>query len=252
MKVIEFSANAQEVVLRGRIFTVDPAAPRPAILLLHGIPRSKPEPGDEGYAPMAKRFAVEGFASVFFNFRGTGESSGNFHLKGWSEDLKAVTDFLCSRPEVDPRRIAVAGFSGGAAAAVYTAATDGRLGAIISVSCPASFEAITKFESGDVWMKGFREIGLFRDPGFPHSVKEWKAEFEEMAPIKWIDRISPRPLLIVHGEKDELVPPGQAKKLFEKAKEPKNLVWIKDGPHRLRTVPRVQEEILLWLGKNFH
>ncbi len=246
MKVISFRVPAGPVELAGRIYSVEPQKPRPALILLHGIPRSKPEPGDEGYAPLARRAALEGFAAVFFNFRGTGESTGNFHLKGWSEDLVAVTDYLCSRPEIDPERIFAAGFSGGAATAIYTVARDMRLRAVISVSCPARFDVLEKLEPRDM-IKTFREIGLFRDPGFPPSLESWKAEFEEMAPIRWVDHISPRPLLLIHGEDDELVPGDHAQQLFEKARDPKELVWIPRGPHRLRELPEVTERILTWL-----
>jgi dipeptidyl aminopeptidase/acylaminoacyl peptidase len=246
VKVLSFRVPAPSVELAGNIFSVDPEKPRPVLLLLHGIPRSKPEPGDEGYAPLARRAALEGFAAVFFNFRGTGESTGNFHLKGWSNDLVAVVDYLCSRPEIDPDRIFAAGFSGGAATAIYTAATDMRLRAVVSVSCPARFDALTKFEAGNM-IKAFREIGLFRDPEFPPSLESWKAEFEEMAPIRWVDRVSPRPILLIHGEDDELVPPKHAQQLFAKAGDPKELIWIPGGPHRLRKVPEVIEQILSWL-----
>jgi fermentation-respiration switch protein FrsA (DUF1100 family) len=196
---------------------------------------------------MARQIALAGFAAVFFNFRGTGESSGNFHLNGWSQDLIWVLDFLCSRMEVNPERIYAAGFSGGAAAAIYTAATDMRVKALVSVSCPAKFDAISQFKNTDVWIKGFRRIGLFRDPGFPPSIKDWTAEFEEMAPVKWVDKISPRPLLIIHGEEDELVSRDQAEDLFARAREPKELVWIPGGPHRLRTVPQVAGIIISWI-----
>src|SRR5262249_20758792 len=54
--------------------------------------------------------------------------------------------------------------------------------------------------------------------------------------IRFVDRISPRPVFFIHGDRDEIVPVKMSKELFEKAKEPKKL-WIVPGaghlePHR--------------------
>src|SRR6185295_5519018 len=47
-------------------------------------------------------------------------------------------------------------------------------------------------------------------------------------PSRWVDKISPRPLLFIHGTTDKVVPSWMSEKLFAKAKDPKRL-WIIDG-----------------------
>jgi fermentation-respiration switch protein FrsA (DUF1100 family) len=54
---------------------------------------------------------------------------------------------------------------------------------------------------------------------------------KELAPQDWIAKISPRPLLIIGGAQDATVNPDRVKSLFEKAKQPKKLVLIKDADH---------------------
>ena len=115
------------------------------------------------------------------------------------------------------------------------------------MSSPANFSALGVDRIPELLIKNFKEIGIIRQPDFPPDLSRWLKEFEEIAPIKWIDKVSPRPLLIIHGEKDELVPKTQAEILFNRAKEPKEIYWIKDGVHRLRTDPRVWEKIKSWL-----
>ena len=56
----------------------------PALCLCHGIPSGRPpEPGDKGYPGLAEKFCTAGFATLIFNFRGTGLSGGNLDLNLW-------------------------------------------------------------------------------------------------------------------------------------------------------------------------
>ncbi len=245
MKEAEIGISSNGIRLRGRIFQPDPAIFAPAVIILHGIPRSKPAPGDPGYFPLARELAELGFLTLFFNFRGAGESGGNFQILGWSEDLKAALDWL--EQNHHPEKIALLGFSGGAAVAIHRSARDPRISAVASLSSPAHFSALEIEQEIELWLKSFREIGLIRDPDFPRSVPEWLQEFEEVSPINWVDQISPRPLLIVHGDQDEIVPARHAEQLFAKAGAPKELFWIKQGMHRLRVDPRALEKAKDWL-----
>ena len=64
-----------------------------------------------------------------------------------------------------------------------------------------------------------------------------------------VDRISPRPLLIVHGVRNALHPIDEARRLYARAREPKELIelptaqhldWIQPGdPMYAATVPRI-------------
>ena len=53
----------------------------------------------------------------------------------------------------------------------------------------------------------------------------------ELAPQDWVEKISPRPLLLIGGEKDATVAPERIKTVFERAKEPKKMVIMKDADH---------------------
>jgi len=240
---IEFSSDGLK--LRGMIFEPDTQGSCPAVVLLHGIPRSKPQPGDPGYLPLARDLAGMGFLTVFFNFRGAGQSHGNFHILGWSRDLNAMLDWLITN--YGPERICLLGFSGGAAVAIYNAAQDFRISALVSVSSPAHFRTLVNEDQIEQWLKCFREIGLIREPDFPKSVPEWLKEFEEVSPIKWIEKISPRPILIIHGENDDTVPAKHAQMLFERANEPKEIFWVKNGQHRLRVDEHALKRAKDWL-----
>jgi fermentation-respiration switch protein FrsA (DUF1100 family) len=239
-----FTLTVDGINLCGRSFSDSGPGPRPGVIILHGIPRDKTFDRDETYPQLARRLAQLGWLAILFNFRGTGESGGNFHLLGWDRDLTAVAQRAVQDLPLDPARLAVLGFSGGAAAAIYNAAHNSQIRAVVSVSAPAEFNFVEP--DLQTWIKQFRAIGLFRDPGFPASIDQWENEFKEICPIRWVDRISPRPILFIHGTQDEIVPLEHARRLFEKAKDPKELS-ILEGSHRLKHSPLALERAISWL-----
>jgi dipeptidyl aminopeptidase/acylaminoacyl peptidase len=224
--------------------------PHPALCICHGVPaRRTPDPTDRGYPLLAERFCSEGFVAVIFNFRGAGESEGNFDMPGWTRDLKAAIDYLFRLDAVDKSRLSLMGFSGGAMASVYCAANDKRVSAVVACACPARFFGISEFSRVEEFLAHCRQVGIIRDDNFPSSVEEWAKGFDEVKPIKWIDKISPRPLLIIHGDNDQTVSLNHARQLYRKAKEPKELSIIQGAEHRLRLSEPAMSAALAWLKK---
>jgi dipeptidyl aminopeptidase/acylaminoacyl peptidase len=221
----------------------------PALCLCHGIPGSSPVLNDRGYPLLAERFTNEGFVTCIFNFRGCGESEGNLDLLGWTRDLAAVVNCLAQLKRVDRSRISLMGFSGGAATATYVTAHDRRISALVACACPAEFSILTNGQGLEKLLEQCRNVGTIRDADFPPSLDEWGEHFQEVSPINWIEKTSPRPLLIIHGDKDELIAPSNAKRLYNKAKEPKELVIVPGGVHRLRTNEQAVNTALGWLKK---
>jgi fermentation-respiration switch protein FrsA (DUF1100 family) len=150
-------------------------------------------------------------------------------------------------PEVDKNRICLLGSSGGAATCVYAAATDKRVHAVATFACPAKFDFMAGGHAADSLISSFREIGIIKDADFPPSLEKWLEGFKTVAPIEYVDKISPKPLLLVHGDRDEVVPVAHAKKLFEKAGKPKELVILPGAGHRLRQDERAIDAVMKWL-----
>lgn len=222
----------------------------PALCICHGVPAKRtPDPTDRGYPLLAERFCREGFVAFIFNFRGTGESEGNFDMLGWTRDVKAAINYLYQLDAVDKSRLSLMGFSGGAMASVYCAAHDKRVSSIVACACPARFFDISEFNRIEEFLAHCRQVGIIRDKNFPPSVKEWARGFDEVSPLKWIHKISPRPLLIVHGDRDQTVPPSHAWELYNRAEEPKDISIIPDAEHRLRLSEPAMNTALAWLKK---
>lgn len=232
----------------GQLYLPDSRTQYPAVCVCHGIPSGKPpDPGDGGYPQLAERICREGFAVLIFNFRGTGNSSGNLDILGWTRDLQAAIDYLWSQDNTDKSRLSLVGFSAGAAVSVFVASRDKRVSCVAACACPAEFTLFTEVDDPQPTIDHFRNIGAIRDAGFPLSTEEWLNGFRGVSPINHIARIAPRPLLLVHGSQDETVNISHVRRLYEIAKEPKRLVVIDGAGHRLRQDDRVISAILDWL-----
>lgn len=241
------SLELEGIRLQGEVY-IPEQKPSPALCLCHGVPRGGvSDPNDPGYPALAHRFCGAGFLTLIFNFRGTGDSGGNFDILGWTRDLEAALDFLYNMREVDRSKIYLMGFSGGAAVSVYVAAKDHRVSSLVACACPTEFRFATDAERAKSAIEHFRNIGIIRDEDFPASVADWMDGCNEVKPIEHIEKLSPRPLLIIHGVQDDVVAPSSAWALYERAGEPKEILIIEGAGHRLRIAEKAMDGALNWL-----
>jgi len=235
------------LIIVGQLYLPPGNVPYPTVCVCHGIPAGVPDPSDRGYALLAEQICRQGFAVLIFNFRGTGNSGGNLDILGWTRDLKAAIDYLSALPEVDKSHLFLLGFSGGAAVSVYVASQDNRVSSVVTCACPAEFTFFDQADEPQSLIDHFRSIGAIRDDDFPHSAQEWFNGFKLVKPIDYVAGISPRPLLLVHGSQDEAVKVSDARRLYARAGEPKQIIIMEGAGHRLRRNDEVMTLVLGWL-----
>lgn len=251
-KIELFSVKSDGLTIRGKIMfpSSEPSMQYPVLIICHGIPGSgAARPADDpGYESLMDRYSGIGLATVFFNFRGCGESDGDFDITGWARDLRAVIDRVVNTPHIDPTRLVLLGFSGGAATSIYVSADNSNIYALASVCSPATFSIFEK-EPSEI-IADFRERGLIKSPGFPKDVSQWLNSFKEIQPERWISYFKGKSLLIVHGDADELIPVSQAEDLYQKAPAGiKEIRIISGGEHRLRTNAECLQVLEDWFIK---
>jgi uncharacterized protein len=222
-------------------------SPFPGLILCHGVPSGTVDPADGGYPLLAQTLAVEGFAVYTLRFRGSGESQGNFDMAGWRRDLEAAISFMQNEREIQPSRLALVGFSAGAALAICAAAEDRRVAAVAACAAPMDFSAISEAEKPQYSVAYFRKIGLIQDEYFPPSLENWLAGFRRTNALQCVDRLAPRPLLLLHSEGDKVVPVDNSLRLFEKAGQPKRIHVLSGKEHRLRKHPEAVKLLIEWL-----
>jgi uncharacterized protein len=218
------------------------------LVLCHGFPAGPRGAAASGqtYGELADRLTVElGWAVLTFNFRGTGASAGNFSLGGWLADLRAAIDTLLAADGIEG--VWLAGFGEGGSLAICAAGEDDRVQGVAAFAAPADFADWAA--DPDRFLAHAREIGVIRDPGFPHDPEAWARELREIQPIALMGKVPPRPILLVHGDDDGVVPIEHVRELADAADGMVDLRLLSGAGHRLRHDPRAVAALLGWLGR---
>jgi len=111
--------------------------PAPGIVVCHPHPMYGGDMHNNVVDAVCQTAAADGIVALRFNFRGAGGSEGTYdNGVGEQDDVGAALAYLRELPEVDGARVALAGYSLGAAIALQ--AVDERLNAFIAVSLPTT------------------------------------------------------------------------------------------------------------------
>lgn len=245
-----FVIEVDGIAIIGQEFLPAEDSGYPAVCLCHGVPSGNPpDPNDGGYPALAETICEQKYPVYIFNFRGAGDSGGNFDMPGWTRDLQSVIDYILGLDNNRNRGVYLVGFSAGAATSVYVASKDNRISGVAACACPADFSLFLERGDAQAIVNHYREIGTIRDAGFPESAQDWLDDFLPITAVEHVGKIAPRPLILIHGSEDDVVPISHARRLFEKAGEPKKLVVIEGAGHRLRHEQDAIRVVLDWLGK---
>ena len=181
-----------------------PARPGKAtILFLHGN-------GGE-IAERGERFAAyqsQGFGVFFLSYRGYGASTGSPSEVGLVSDALVAYDWLTARA-VKPEAIMLVGESLGSGIAVQVAAQR-KVGAL---ALEAPYASVANIAASIYWWMPVRLL--------------IKDKFDSFA---FIGKVHV-PLLITHGDQDNIIPLTQGQELFALANEPKQMVVVAGGDH---------------------
>ena len=216
----------------------------PGVLLCHGFPvrgREAPASG-KSFPELADRIAAEvGWVAMTMNFRGCGRSQGDFSLAGWMDDITAAVDHLVALGVED---VWLVGFGTGGALCICAAARDPRVVGVAALAAPADFADWAKDPRR--LLLHSRQVGVVTDPDFPPSMDVWSNELKEISSVKAASALSSTPLLLVHGDSDDLVPSMDARVLAD-AHGSAELRIVAGAGHELRHDPRAVAVTIGWL-----
>ena len=247
---MEVLLESDGVRLRGHLArpVASAGSGRFGLVLCHGFP-SGPRGAAvsaETYPQLAERLAAEsGWTVLSFNFRGTGDSEGDFSLGGWMADMRSAVDHLLAAEGV--AGVWLAGFSTGGALALCTAAEDDRVAGVAALAAPADFS--TWADDPRRFLDHAREVGVVRSRDFPPDFDGWARELREIRASAVVGKIPPRPLLLVHGVDDDIVPAVDARQLADAADGTVELRVLTGARHRLRHDPRAIAVLIGWLDR---
>jgi len=186
----------------------------PAVLFCHGFTGHKIE-AHALFVKAARALSKAGMAALRFDFRGSGESEGEFRDMTVTReivDASAGLDVLDGDARMDSDRLAVLGLSLGGVVASCLAAKDSRLRSVALWSAVARPAALCQEPPRQAWGQLIRRHGHL-DVG-AHAVGEaFIEDLPKHDPVKALARTDV-PVLVVHGEADTSVPVSAADLYF--------------------------------------
>jgi pimeloyl-ACP methyl ester carboxylesterase len=219
---------------------------------------------------IAKVLNRAGYAALLFDYRGFGDSEGpRWRLIPQEQvnDVRAALTFAADQPHLDPNRLAVLGISLGGSNAITAGALDKRASAVIAIQ-PTGDGArwLRGLRRYSEWVDFQKRLAADRsrrvhsgqsepvdpleivlpDPESQAFLETVWQEFPQMkcelpletaerlieySPETLIERIAPRPVLLIHGDNDCLVPIDETHSLFARAGEPRQIAVLSGGGH---------------------
>jgi len=216
------------------------------IIVCHGFTGSKEGSGKA--VAMAEKLGERGYAALLFDFSGCGESEGDFSdicLSGHIDDIKSSVDFCL---DSGFERVVTVGRSFGGSAALCHGGSDLRVAGVCTWAAPAELvELFSVFNNHEGVTEG-NLVPLSGEEGTVFIKKNFFSDLEQHDVLAQAALITPRPLLIIHGNDDEVVPPGNAQAIFNAAAPPKKIKFIPGADHRFTGQHEKVWQILLnWL-----
>ncbi len=218
----------------------------------------------------ARTLAPQGFACLSFDYRGFGASEGErgrLVPQDWVTDVRAAVSFMESVTEVDAERIVLLGWALGGGVVIAEAADDPRVRAVVACNpIGDGYRSTQQMHSEQEWTdllarieidrpraavsgrsqivhpfdivaldrvtKGYVDEELYKAAGFGSGVTLESADaLLRFRPEEVVHRIAPRPLLLVHGDRNELHAPEESRRLAELAGDGVELLLLPDSGH---------------------
>ncbi|MHC4887227.1 MAG: alpha/beta hydrolase family protein [Planctomycetota bacterium] len=239
-ELLRFDVQDREV--RGLLCMPDyRVVPCPTVLLCHGFAGSRNDNG-RLLLWLARALAHRNIGALLMDFRGCGESEGDFNemsIRTMLEDVTVAVTTLCGDLRVDKERIGIMGHSLGGLVAACAAGDDKCLKALALWGAVGDTRRIQeRFSDGadsrtsTGWDAGGLEVSeAFRDSAMDLDVQ-----------LRYV--MSTAPVLVAHGTEDESVPFDHAKLFVENANRRARhfkLISVDGADHCFRRLPWREE-----------
>jgi len=213
-----------DTVLPAYLRTPGGSGPHPTVLMAPGLDSTKEE-----LQATATFLLARGLATVAIDGPGQGESEYSLPIEpAYEKVATAAVDWLLTRDDVDPQRIGFFGVSLGGYYAGRAAAYEPRLRATVALCGAYSFDWDWD-DLPDLTRAAFQQRSGASTPDEARA-KAATLTLQDAAPL------ATRPLLVVHGARDRLLPAHHAERLAAEAPGAQLLMYP-DGNHGVTNHP---------------
>jgi fermentation-respiration switch protein FrsA (DUF1100 family) len=151
-------------------------------------------------------------------------------------DARAALAYLKSRPDADPHGVGFFGLSKGAGAVLQAAADEPFVRCFVTDGLFAAYTTLVPYMRQ--WFRIYNShhvrqallpswyYGLVGLAGLRRAERARHCRFAHLEGV--LPRLAPRPLLMIHGGCDNYIKPEMARRLFQRARRPKEF-WLVEG-----------------------
>jgi uncharacterized protein len=247
---VVFRVSGQQLV--GMLHLPDRRKGRvPAVAFFHGFTGTKVEP-HRIFVKTARALAAAGIAALRFDFRGSGDSEGEFSrmtVTGELKDAHAALAFLRKQKGIDPARIGVVGLSMGGAVAAEILGEDRAIRAAALWSPVANFKRLLLRHMPPGGRRQLRQMGVVDDHGNAVG-KMFVEDSVRHFPVKAIARTKAA-VLLIHGSDDQVVPVAASREYESALRKSRRAVIrhiVKGADHTYNSLEWETQVVALTLG----
>lgn len=210
-------------------------APLPLVVMPHGGPETRDY---LSYDRWAQFLATRGYQVFQPNFRGSAGMGRTFAEAGYrqwggrmQDDVTAGVDHLVAQGLADRGQVCVLGASYGGYAALQAGATQADLyRCVVAIAGPSDLISMMQWERSEAGADSDRYDYWLRSIGDP---REDRARLEAVSPLRHAADWS-LPVLLIHGESDDVVPASQSRDMdraLRRAGKDVRFVVLEDAGH---------------------
>lgn len=248
-KCVNFLVNNQKIF--GMLHLPESNRRVPGVAFCHGFTGNRIEV-HRLFVKMARQLAANGIAALRFDFRGSGESEGDFEQITISDEITdalAALDFLRRQSEIESERIGIIGLSLGGCVAACAAARDGRVKALALWAAVADPNIL---KPGDSTLLGLLAKEGWIDVGGWRVSRNFYEDARTIHPLQEVSKYNGS-VLIIHGSRDSVVPVEHAYWYYNAFQGPKELYILPEADHTFNKVTWEEEVLritLSWFKNN--
>lgn len=192
------------------------------------------------------RLAARGYVVLASHFRGEGGSEGQADMgRGDVADALNLLDVADAIDGADVERVGMWGFSRGGRLTYQALAASDRIDAAVVIGGPT--DALSFFRHDE-----------FDEHVYPRAIPDYgsdpQAALERNSPLRWVERLAPAPILVLHGGEDDRVEVSDSLQMAQRLQDlgrPYQLTIYADGSHSLFELwHSVRRDMDLWFDRH--